>query len=154
VPRRAHEVRSRLAEVGEHRVDELERLVDLLADLGTSEDDLAGDEDEQDDLRLHHAVDETGEELRLVGAEHMVARSQTLQANGELDIARTDYVLDLKVRELRVEAELLDDAGVLAAGELAVVLGLGASDDHLAGSEDQGGGLGLADTHDHGCETL
>jgi hypothetical protein len=37
---------SSLAEVGEHGVDELERLVDLLADLGAGQDDLTGDEDE------------------------------------------------------------------------------------------------------------
>lgn len=55
-----------LAKVREHWVDELERLVDLLAHLGASEDDLAGDEDEQHNFRLHHAVDETGEQLRLV----------------------------------------------------------------------------------------
>lgn len=38
---------SRLAEVREHRVDELEGLIDLLSDLGASEDNLAGDEDEE-----------------------------------------------------------------------------------------------------------
>lgn len=53
------------AEVRKDRVDELERLVDLLADLGTSEDDLARHEDEEHNLRLHHTVDETREEFRL-----------------------------------------------------------------------------------------
>jgi len=72
-------------------------LVDLLADLGTSQDDLAADEDEQDDLGLHHAVDETREELRLVGRESVMARGKTLQANGELDVAGADNVLDLEV---------------------------------------------------------
>ena len=32
--------------------------------LRAREDDLAGDEDEQDDLRLDHAVDQSREELR------------------------------------------------------------------------------------------
>ena len=36
-----------LAEVGQDRVDHLEGLVDLFTDLGTSEDDLARDEDEK-----------------------------------------------------------------------------------------------------------
>ena len=144
----------RLAEVGEHRVDELERLVDLLADLRTREHDLAGDEDEQDDLRLHHPVDQTREEFRLVRAEHVMATGQPFEPDRELDVAGADDVLDLEVGELGIEAELLDDARVLAASKLAIILRLGASDDHLARGEDERGRLGLADAHDHGGETL
>jgi hypothetical protein len=72
-------------------------LVDLFADLGTGQDYLAADEDEEDDLRLHHAVDETREELRLVRRESVMARGKTLQANGELDVAGTNDVLNLEV---------------------------------------------------------
>jgi hypothetical protein len=136
---------SGLAEVGEHRVDQLESLVDLLADLGSGQDDLARDEDEEDDLGLHHTVDETGEQFRLVGAEHVVTASKAFKTNRELDVARSDDVLDLEVGELCV---------VLARGKLAVILGFGTGDDHLAGGEDQGGRLGLTDTHDDGGETL
>jgi hypothetical protein len=145
---------SSLAEVGEHRVDEFERLVDFLTDLGTSQDNLAGHEDEEYDLGLHHAVDETREELGLVRAEHVVTACQTFEADRELDVARADNILDLEVGELRVEAKLLDDTSVFAAGKLAVVLGLGTGDDHLAGGKDQGSGLGLTDTHDDGGKTL
>jgi hypothetical protein len=145
---------SSLAEVGEHRVNELERLIDFLAHLGTGQDDLAGYEDEEYNLRLHHAVDETREQLRLVRAEHVVTACQAFETDGELDVARANNVLDLEVRELRVEAELLDDASVLAACKLAVVLRLGTGDDHLARGEDQGGRLGLTDTHDDGGKTL
>lgn len=84
----------------------------------------------------------------------MVTRGQTLQTDGELDVAGADDVLDLKVRELGIEAKLLDDARVLAGGQLGVVLGLGTGDNHLARGEDQGGGLGLTNTHDNGRETL
>jgi len=145
---------SSLAEVGEHGVDELESLVDLLADLGTSQDDLARDENEENDLRLHHTVDETGEEFGLVGAEHVVTASKAFKTDRELDVARSDDVLDLEIGELRVEAELLDDTSVLARSKLAVILGLGTSDDHLARGEDQGGSLWFTDTHDDGGETL
>ena len=145
---------SSLAEVGEHRVDEFERLVDFLTDLGTGQDTLAGDEDQEDNLGLHHSVDETREEFGLVRAEHVVTACQAFETDRELDVARADDVLDLEVRELRVEAKLLDDTSVLAAGKLAVVFGLGTSDDHLAGGEDQGGRLGLTDTHDDGGKTL
>ena len=138
----------------QHRVDHLERLVDLLADLSASEDDLAAHEDEKDDLGLDHAVDETREKLRLVRAEVVMLGRKTLQTDGELDVARADNVLDLEVGELGIEAELLDDAGVLARGKLRVILRLGTSDDHLAGRKDERSRLGLADTHDDGSETL
>ncbi len=97
----------------QHRVDHFKRLVNLLAHLGTGQDNLAADEDQQHNLGLNHAVDETREQLRLVGAKVVMARSQTFETNGELDIARTNDVLDLEIRELGVEAELLNDARVL-----------------------------------------
>lgn len=93
-----------LAEILQDGVDQLEGVVNLVADLGTSEDNLAAHKDQEHNLGLDHAVDETGEQLRLVGAEVVVARSQTLQADRELDIAGADDVLDLEVRELGVEA--------------------------------------------------
>jgi hypothetical protein len=143
-----------LAEVTEDRVDELKGLVDLFTDLGTSEDDLARDKDEEDDLGLHHAIDETWEQLRLVRRESVMTRGEAFETDRELDVARADNVLDLEVGELGVEAELLDDARVLARSKAAVILALGARDDHLARCEDQSGSLGLADTHDDSSETL
>lgn len=53
----------------------------------------------------------------------MVARGQTFQADGELDVARANDVLNLEIGELGVEAELLDDARILARCQLAVVFG-------------------------------
>src|SRR5262249_40166655 len=138
----------------QHGIDHLKGLVDLFADLCASQNNLAAHKDEQDNLRLHHAVDEAGEELRFVGAKVVMLARQAFEADRELDVARADNVLDLKVRKLGVEAELLDDAGVFARRELRVVLRLGTSDDHLARREDQGGRLGLADAHDDGCKTL
>jgi hypothetical protein len=105
-------------------------------------------------LGLHHSVDETREQLRLVRAEHVMACGKTFQTDRELDIARANDVLNLEVGELCVEAELLDDTSVLARSQLRVVLRLCTSDDHLARGEDQGGSLGLADTHDDSGETL
>lgn len=138
----------------EHRIDQLESRINLLSHFGASQDNLAADEDQEHNLRLHHTVDETGEEFRLVGAEMVVTRGQTLQTDGELDIAGADNILDLEIRELGVETKLLDDTRVLAGCQLGVILRLGTSDDHLAGSEDESGGLGLSDTHDDGGETL
>jgi hypothetical protein len=87
----------KLPELGEHRVDVLKRLVDVLALLPTREDDLAGDEDQQHNLGQLHAIDQPGEELGLVLREVTVGPRETLQANGELDVARADHVLDLKL---------------------------------------------------------
>jgi hypothetical protein len=88
---------SGLAEIRQDRVNELESLIDLLADLGTREDNFAGNEDKQNDLGLHHTVDETGEQLRLVGRESVVARCKTLQTNRELDVAGSDDILNFEV---------------------------------------------------------
>lgn len=138
----------------QHRIDQLESLVDLLSHFGTGQDDLARDKNQKHNLRLHHAVDQTREQLRFVGAEVVVTAGQTLQANRELDVAGANDVLDLEVRELGIEAKLLDDARVLARRQLRVILRLGTGDDHLARGKDQSGGLGLADTHDDSSETL
>ena len=70
-----------LAEVRKNWVDELEGLVDLLSDFGASEDDLAGNEDEQHDLGLHHSVNKTGKQLGLVGAEHVMPCAQALKSD-------------------------------------------------------------------------
>jgi len=143
-----------LAEILKDGVDHLKGLVDLFSDLGASENDLAAHEDEEHNLGLDHAVDETGEQFRLVRAEVVMLGSETLETDGELDVARADNVLDLEIRELGVEAELLNDAGVLARGEFRVVFRLGTRDNHLAAREDQSRGLGLTNSHDDGSETL
>lgn len=57
---------------------------------------------------------------------------ETFETNWELDIAGTDNILNLEVRELGVEAELLDDTRVLARRQLGVVFRLGTGDNHLA----------------------
>jgi hypothetical protein len=143
-----------LAEIRKYRVDQLESLVDLLADFSTSQDNLATDEDQENDLGLHHAIDQTREQLRLVGTEVVVTRGQPLQTDGELDVARADDVLDLEIGKLGVETKLLDNTRILARSQLRIILGLGTSDDHLARGEDKSGGLRFTDTHDHGSKTL
>ena len=81
-------------------MDVVERLVDLLPHFGAGQHDLSGDEDEEDDAGLDHAVDEAGEELGLVGAELAVREDQALEADGELDVTGADHVLNFEVFEL------------------------------------------------------
>ena len=83
-----------------------------------------------------------------------MAVRQTLETDGEFDVTRANDVLDLELGKLGIEAELLDDARILARREARVVLRLRAGDDHLARGEDERGRLGIADTHDDGSETL
>lgn len=137
-----------------HRVDQLKSLVYLLADFSTGKDDLAADEYQKDDLGLHHTVDQTREKLGFIGAEVVMARCKSFQANGEFDITRADDVLDLEVRELGVKSELLNNTSVFARREFRVIFRLGTSNDHLARSKDQSSGLGFTNTHDDGSETL
>jgi hypothetical protein len=163
-----------LAEVAKHRVDELESGVDLGANFGTGQDDFSADEDKKHDLRLHHAVDQTGEELRLVAGESVMSRSQTLETDGKLDVAGADDVLDLEVLERSAEAKLLDDARVLARCQTLsglsvyrcvyphtqmrttyrVILRLGASHDHLSRREDKRRRLGFTNAHDYSRKSL
>jgi hypothetical protein len=146
--------RSDLLEVLKHGVDHLEGLINLLTDFGTSQDNLATHEDQEHNLRLDHTVDKTREQLRLVGTEVVMARCKTFQTDWELDVARTDNVLDLEIGELCVEAKLLNDTCILARRKLRVIFRLSTSNDHLARCEDQGCSLGFTDTHDDGRETL
>lgn len=155
-------ISNRARKVGKHfqihtlqdRVDHLESLIDLLADLGAGQNDLAADENQEDDLGLDHAVDETREQLGFVRTEVVMARGQAFETNRELDVAAADNVLDLEVAELGVEAKLLDDTSVLAGRELRVVLGLGTGHNHLARGEDESGRLRFTDSHDDSGETL
>jgi hypothetical protein len=138
----------------QHRIDQLEGLVDFLADFGAREYNLAADENQENNLRLHHTIDETREQLGFVGAEVVMLAGQPLQTDGEFDVAGSNNVLDLEVGKLGIKAKLLDDAGVLAASKLAVILGLCACHDHFARGKDQGRGLRIADTHDDGGKAL
>ena len=137
-----------------HRVDHLKCLVDLFSNFRACQDNLAADENQEYNLRLDHTIDKTRKQLRLIRAEIVMARSQTLKTNGKLDIARSNDILDLEIRELCIESKLLYDSSILSRCKLRVVLGLGSSDHHLARGEDQRSCLWLTDTHDDGSETL
>ena len=92
--------------------------------------------------------------LRFIATELSVAISQSLQTNGELDVTAPDNVLDFKLGELGVKAELLHNPRVFTRGETRIVFRLGTSDDHLARRENKGGRLGVTNPHNDGCKTL
>lgn len=84
----------------------------------------------------------------------MVTRGQPLQTDGELDVARADNILDFEIGKLGVETKLLNNTRILARSQLGIILGLGTSNDHLAGGEDESCSLRFTDTHNHGSKTL
>lgn len=51
--------------------------------LCTGQDDLSGDEDEEDDFRLHHSIYETGEKLKADTCEYP---TRDIQLNAKTDI--------------------------------------------------------------------
>ena len=51
----------------------------------------------------------------------MMPTGKTLQADGKLDVARANNVLDLEIRELGIEPKLLDDASIFARRQLGVI---------------------------------
>lgn len=117
---------------GKSRIDLLEGLIDLFSDFGASKNNLATDEDEKNDLGFDHAVDETREQLRLIGAKVMMSACKTLETNGELDVARANNVLNFEVGELGIEPELLNDSSIFAGSKLGIIFRFGTSDYHLA----------------------
>jgi len=83
-----------------------------------------------------------------------VPEMKTFKTNGEFDIARPDDVLDLELSELSIEAKLLDNTSIFARGKARVVLGFGASNNHLARRKNKRGRFGLANTHNDSSKTL
>lgn len=138
----------------QHRVYGLEGDVNLFTDLRARQDNLATDKDQENYLWLNHSVDQSREQLRLVGAKVVMAGGKTLKTNGEFDVARSNDVLNLEIGELGIKTKLLDDTSVLAGRKLGIIFRLRTSDNHLARGEDQRRGLRFADTHNHSSKTL
>ncbi|KAJ8607727.1 hypothetical protein MRB53_040115 [Persea americana] len=74
----------RAALTRQDRNHDLESLINLLAHLRTRKDNLAADEDEEHNLRLHHAIDQAREQLGLVGAEVVVTTGHPSRRMGNL----------------------------------------------------------------------
>lgn len=96
-----------------HRINQLECVIDFLANFRTRENDLAANEDQKHNLGLDHTIDETREQLRLIRAKVVMATGQSLESNWELDVTRSNNVLDLEVGKLGIEAKFLDDTRIL-----------------------------------------
>ena len=103
-------------EVLQDGIDVVEGFIYFLPDLGPSQHNLPTDEDEKNNPRFDHPdnmnnimvkwfmvitrsmvssvlpVDEAGEQFRLVAGELGVGEDETLQPDGELDVAGPDHV--------------------------------------------------------------
>ena len=58
--------------------------------------------------------------------EMTMPESQALETNRELNITGTDHVLDLEIRKLGLETELLNNSSVFTGCKLGLFLALGA----------------------------
>lgn len=88
-------------------IDILKGLIDFFHPLSASQNNLAGNEDEQDQLWLPHAEHQPWEHLRLVVTEDVELRCQALQADREVDGAGRHHVLDGELGKGDSIAELL-----------------------------------------------
>lgn len=50
-----------------------------------------------------------------------MTRRKAFKTDWEFNVARADNILDLEIRELGVEAELLDDSGVFARRQARIL---------------------------------
>jgi hypothetical protein len=102
-----------------------------------------------------HTVHKAGKELGLILGELLVRKRKTFEANGEFAINAANHVLDAEVFELHAGvANLLDHAGIFAACNAGVVLGLCTSANEFARSEDKSGASRLTHADDAGSELL
>ena len=129
-------------------IDVVKGFIYFLSDLGSSQHHLPADEDEENNPRFDHPnnnktvitgrywysfspVDEAGEQFRLVAGELRVSEDETLQPDGELDVAGSDHVLDLEILKFCGKSQLLHDPRVLPGSQPGVLLRLCSSADHL-----------------------
>ena len=84
----------------------------------------------------------------------MMLGSKTFQSNRKLDVTRADNVLDLKIGELGIESQLLDDASVFPRCQFRIILRLRTSNYHFARGKDECGGFWIANAHNDSSETL
>ncbi len=83
-----------------------------------------------------------------------VVQLHLLEVDRELSICRRHHVLDLELRVLDGESHFLDDPGIFATGQLALLFGPCAGDDHFATAEDEARGFGVPQSHDDSCESI
>lgn len=143
-----------LAEFCQDRINILKGLIYLISDLGSRQDNLATDKNKQHDLWLHHPVNKTWKQFRLVTRVVSMRERKPFQSNRELYITGAHNILNFEFRKACRKAQLLDDASIFACSQTTKLFTLGTSDDHLARSKDEGRRLGLSNAHNDGRETL
>ena len=144
--------------------------------LRSRDDNLSRHENEENDLRIHHSVDEAGKELGLVlplslnycsysSGIDMVNR-QALQTDWELVVANSDNVVDtgLDFIHFRNGNELLriilptssngENRDKLLCCSIDIVAALRPGEDNLAGFKYKSRALRIANSHNEGSKSL
>lgn len=144
--------------------------------LRSRDDDLSRHENEENDLRIHHSVDEAGKELGLVlplslktcsyGSGIDMVNRQALQTDRELVVAHCNNVVDtgLDFIHLRNGNELLpiipasssngENRDKLLCCSIDIIAALRSGEDNLAGFKDKSRALRIANSHNEGSKSL
>lgn len=117
-------------ELTEYWINSLESSINFFTNFGSRQDDLAGDEDQKDNLGIDHAINQTRKQFRFILSmsvqysmrrrrrsyrrEHAMTVCQPFKTNGEFDVATSHDILNLEIHEFRIEAEFLDDSSILS----------------------------------------
>lgn len=96
-----------LAETLQNRIDAFEAFVYIASCFGASEHDLAVHEDQKNDSRFDHAIDEAREEFGFVGTELLMHLVEFFEANGETQVDGGHEILDLEVNEFYLKRRVL-----------------------------------------------
>ena len=110
----------------------LKGTVNLLANFSASEYNLSRHEDQKDDLRCYHPVDQTRKQFwfilllvrldtEMYRREHAVAISEAFQTNWEFNVTASNDILDFEVHEFRIEAEFLDNTRIFTRCETRII---------------------------------
>ena len=110
----SNHLRLSLSVLTDNRINVTEGCVNFLSVLGSSENEFARDKNENDNARLDHSKDQTREKFGFVCGKIAMDKCERFQANMKANIAATNHILNLEIGKLCLEAQLLNDTGILS----------------------------------------
>jgi len=134
--------------------NEVEGFVQLLPGFGPRKHYFATDEDQHDEFRLGQPINQPREKLWVVLTKAVVLVGEAFQTDRELQVARRNDILNLKVTELNCVPDLFDGLRIQLGGLPTDIFTLRPRAHHFPRPEDQCRRLRLPDPHDTRGEPL